>query len=139
MKRRALLFAVAMVGAGRGLVACGGSGGGAPPAGGPPPSPSPTPTPAPAPTPAPVPPPPTALVWDVDPPPTLLAGAIPIIYDLAPTLPAQIQRGGTFGVAASGAPLPVGVTLSPLGILLATDVAGIGATNGVIFTYTEPA
>src|SRR6266850_5224957 len=135
MKRRALLFAVAMVGAGTSLVACGGSGGGAPTTGGPPPSP----TPAPAPSPAPVPPPPTALVWAVDPPPTLLAGAISILFDLAPTLPAQIRRGGQFGVAASGARLPVGVTLTPLGILLATDIASVGATSGVVFTYTEPA
>ncbi|HYS13673.1 MAG TPA: hypothetical protein VEN28_10205 [Burkholderiaceae bacterium] len=86
-----------------------------------------------------MPPPPTALVWAVDPPPTLLAGAISILFDLAPTLPAQIRRGGQFGVAASGARLPVGVTLTPLGILLATGTASVGATSGVVFTYTEPA
>src|SRR5258706_543044 len=72
MKRRALLFAVAMVGAGTSLVACGGSGGGGPTTGGPPPSP----TPAPAPSPAPVPPPPTPLVWAVGPPPVLPRAAL---------------------------------------------------------------
>jgi hypothetical protein len=75
----------------------------------------------------------------VDPAPRLVAGSSPLVYDLASTLPDGIRRGGSFSVDASGAPLPVGVTLSAAGMLAASDVAIAGATAGVVFRYAEPA
>jgi hypothetical protein len=57
----------------------------------------------------------------VDPAPRLVAGSSPLVYDLASTLPDGIRRGGSFSVDASGAPLPVGVTLSAAGMLAASD------------------
>jgi len=58
--------------------------------------------------------------------------------DLALTLPSNIIKGGTFGVSPSGSALPIGMTLSTLGIL-ALGSATVGTFNGVVFTYTEPA
>ena len=69
----------------------------------------------------------------------LIAGDTSFVCDLAPTLPAGIIRGGRFSVDTSGAALPPGVTLSPEGILSLTGGARVGATNGVVFAYTEPA
>jgi hypothetical protein len=59
-------------------------------------------------------------------------------FDLVKTLPASIKRGGTFGVSASGAALPAGMTLSTVGIL-AIGNAAVAAVVGVVFTYAEPA
>jgi hypothetical protein len=95
----------------------------------PPPAPSPSPPAAP-------PPPPATVAWDV--------GAINFTVgsgatkDLAATLPTGVAKGGTFGVSASGAALPVGMTLSATGIL-AISTAPVGPVIGVIFTYAEPA
>lgn len=57
--------------------------------------------------------------------------------DLASTLPTGVKRGGVFGIAASGAKLPAGMTLAPAGIL-SVGTATVGGVAGVIFTYAEP-
>jgi hypothetical protein len=57
--------------------------------------------------------------------------------DLAATLPSHVRKGGTFGVSSSGAALPVGMTLSPTG-MLAVGSAAVRQTAGVVFTYAEP-
>lgn len=94
-----------------------------------PPGASPSP---PAPPPAPNPP----LPWNVTLPafPTGTSSS----FDLASTLPAGVMRGGEFGISASGATLPAGMTLSASGILSVGN-ATVGTAVGVIFTYAEPA
>jgi hypothetical protein len=91
----------------------------------PPPAPSPTPSPAPSP------PPPWNPVI-----PAFIANRGGT-FDLTTTLPVDVARGGTFGVSPNGQPLPVGITLTPSGILSAANPV-IGETRGVIFTYTLP-
>jgi hypothetical protein len=132
VKRRSLLFAVAMLATGAG--ACGsGSDGGAPP-----PNPTPGPTPAPNPTPTPPPPPGAPDAWSVD-TVALIPGTALAIFDLSATLPADVKRGGTFAVDPRGAPLLPGVTLTPAGMLSVSASASAGSTAGVVFSYAEPA
>ena len=59
-------------------------------------------------------------------------------FDLSTTLPAGVRRGGIFGISAGGGRLPAGMTLSPTGYLTVGN-AMAGRTDGVIFTYAEPA
>jgi hypothetical protein len=59
-------------------------------------------------------------------------------FDLASTLPASVQRGGTFSVSPAGAPLPAGMTLTASGILSVGSVYA-GQTTGIIFMYSLPA
>ena len=62
----------------------------------------------------------------------------PSAIDLNNTLPAGVATGGAFGVAASGAPLPATITLAANGVLTMSATAAVGATSGVVFTYSEP-
>jgi len=111
VKRRSLLLSAAVLAAGRTLVACGSSGGGT--AGS------------------------QSDVWVVS--AVLYAGQPSIVVDLSSTLPAGTKQGGTFGVDSSGAALPSGVSLSSDGILSLDSAASVGVTQGVVFSYTEPA
>jgi hypothetical protein len=79
------------------------------------------------------------VVWDVEPEPVLFVNNVAIVYDLVPTLPQQIRRGGQFAVSPNGSPLPAGIVLTPEGILVVTLAAAPGSTAGVVFSYTEPA
>jgi hypothetical protein len=58
-------------------------------------------------------------------------------FDLNTTLPASAMRGGTYGIDASGARLPAGMSLSAAGIL-AVGSAILGSVTGVLFTYDAP-
>ena len=58
-------------------------------------------------------------------------------WDLAATLPSEIVQGGTFGISATGAALPNGMTMSASGIL-SVGRATAGTVVGVVFTYAEP-
>jgi len=107
----------------------------APPPGTAAPGPAPAPRPAPTPAPTPTPPPPSAPgAWTVV-LPSFTAGKS-ATYDLRSTLPSGVSRGGTFGVAANGSPLPAGMTLAPVGILSVASTT-VGQATGVIFTYSE--
>ena len=87
----------------------------------------------PTPTPAPV--PPASGTWVVNPPSFAVGrGAT---FNLAITLPADVARGGAFGVSPSGARLPAGMTLAPVGIL-SVGTATVGSVAGVVFTYSSP-
>lgn len=98
-------------------------------------TPSPGPAPAPSPAPSPAPTPPSAPgAWTVV-LPSFTAGKS-ATYDLRSTLPSGVRRGGTFGVAANGNPLPAGMTLAPVGILSVASTT-VGQATGVIFTYSE--
>jgi len=99
-----------------------------------PPAPNPPPPPPPQ-APAPPSPPPAPGPWGVG--PLIFAVGSGATFDLAATLPNGVARGGTFGVAGSGAPLPAGMALSPAGIL-ATGTATVGEVVGVVFTYSVP-
>lgn len=77
----------------------------------------------------------TSVVWLV-PTMTFIAGSA-ASQDLATTLPADIVRGGTFGVDPASAALPQGMTLSAAGVL-SVGGAIAGTTAGVVFTYEEP-
>ena len=55
-------------------------------------------------------------------------------FDLGSTLPVGAKRGGSFSIDPTGARLPVGMNLSPTGIL-SVGTASIGSVAGVIFTY----
>jgi hypothetical protein len=57
--------------------------------------------------------------------------------DLASTLPTGVVAGGGFGISSTGAALPVGMTLSPAGIL-SVGTASTGVVAGIVFTYAEP-
>ncbi len=72
--------------------------------------------------------------WVVN-PPTFAVGSN-ATFNLAATLPAGVTRGGVFGVSGSGAPLPMGMTLTPAGIL-SVGTARVGSVNGVVFTYSS--
>lgn len=73
--------------------------------------------------------------WDPAVPPLLVGSNA--TFDLSRTLPASIAHGGRFAIDASGPPLPVGMTLSTIGIL-AVGAAAIGTVAGVVFTYEAP-
>lgn len=79
----------------------------------------------------------------VVPPPSWVVGTVSIpageSRNLAPTLPLGTRLGGPFGLDAVSAPLPAGVTLSPLGVIaVAIGTPPITVSN-VVFTYDEPA
>jgi hypothetical protein len=76
--------------------------------------------------------------WTIDPPPVFIAGASGVGFDLAPSLPANVRRGGRFSVSASGRPLPAGLVLAPAGVLSLTGAAAPGVTQDVVFVYEEP-
>lgn len=57
--------------------------------------------------------------------------------DLSLTLPSEVVKGGTFGVSASGTPLPSGMTLTQSGILAVGSATAV-SVDGVVFTYVEP-
>jgi hypothetical protein len=57
--------------------------------------------------------------------------------DLAVTLPAEAIRGGVFNLASGSAALPSGFSLTPNGLLTATNPAA-GQTANIIFAYKEP-
>ena len=83
--------------------------------------------PAATPPPAAAPPPPAAApasdAWVVNPPSFAVGSGA--TFNLVTTLPAGVARGGAFGVSATGAPLPKGMTLTPAGILsVGTAVVG---------------
>lgn len=88
-----------------------------------------TPPPAAAPPPA-----APSSAWVVN-PPSFAVGSN-ATFNLANTLPAGVARGGVFGVSASGAPLPSGMTLTPAGIL-GVGTAMVGSVAGVVFTYAS--
>ena len=75
-------------------------------------------------------------VWTIN-PVYLTAGVATSTFDLVPSLPRNVVRGGTFGVSPNGAALPAGTTLSPAGILAAVNAAA-ATVDGLVFTYTEP-
>ena len=83
-----------------------------------------------------------APVWTINPEISFVVGQSTSI-DLSLTLPAGVVKGGGatagtgFSVDPSGAKLPIGMSLSPSGIL-SLGTAAIGSTAGVIFSYTEP-
>jgi hypothetical protein len=80
------------------------------------------------------PPPSPSSAWVVN-PPTFAVGSN-ATFNLAATLPAGVTRGGVFGISSSGAPLPMGMTLTPAGIL-SVGTARVGSVNGVVFTYSS--
>jgi hypothetical protein len=98
-------------------------------------SPGSGPTPAPVGTPTPSPSVPQA--WNVN-PWTYFVASAGTTFDLSPTLPSGVKRGGSFGVDPRGTPLPSGMTLTPAG-QLSVGSAGVSQTAGVLFTYAEPA
>jgi hypothetical protein len=77
--------------------------------------------------------------WDIYPAPKLQQGNLALVFDLRPTLPGHVRRGGRFSVSSTGAPLPKGVMLSVEGVLSVTGDATPGFTPGVVFAYDEPA
>lgn len=90
-----------------------------------------TPTPAPTPTPA----APASAAWVVNPPSFAVGSGA--TFNLATTLPASVARGGAFDISPSGARLPAGMTLAPVGIL-SVGTATVGSVAGVVFTYSSP-
>ncbi len=74
--------------------------------------------------------------WDPSPWMWFIAGASRTV-DLAATLPPETTRGGVFALASGSASLPPGITLSPAGLLSATNPAENQAAN-IVFTYSEP-
>lgn len=109
------------------------------PAPAPTPSPSPAPAPVspPTPTPAPAPAPIPAPTWEISALPALVRGG-QVRIDLAATLPNGVTPGGVFALDPSGSALPAGLLLSPEGVLT-VGTAAVGSTQGVKFSYTEPA
>jgi hypothetical protein len=85
--------------------------------------------------PPPPPPPGPPQPW-VPGPLTFIAGRGDTI-DLTGTLPAHIERRGTFSLAPNSAPLPAGMTLEANGMLHVGSAAG-GSVADVVFEYTEP-
>ena len=92
-------------------------------------------TPTQTPTPAPAPAAPASAAWVVNPPSFAVGSGA--TFNLATTLPASVARGGAFGISASGARLPAGMTLAPVGIL-SVGTATVGSVAGVVFTYSSP-
>lgn len=93
-----------------------------------------TAAPSPAAPPPSAPPSAASSAWVVN-PPTFAVGSNGT-FNLATTLPAGVARGGVFGVSASGAPLPTGMTLTPAGVL-SVGTAKVGSVTGVVFTYSS--
>lgn len=81
----------------------------------------------------------SASAWDIIPPPVLLAGQIEVVFNLEPSLPDDVRRGGRFAVSPTGNPLPDGVALTPSGILSVTSESAVSEAVGVVFFYEEPA
>ncbi len=146
---RRVFLSSSMLGTQAWLAACGGgaagastisiseAGGGAAPTAGPPASLPQPPTPTSAMPPAPMPggaPVAAPATWTVGPALALTAGTESNI-DLNDTLPADVRRGGIFSVDASGAALPLGVTLATSGLLSVAAMATAGIANGVVFAY----
>ena len=73
--------------------------------------------------------------WVVNPPSFAVGGGGS--FNLSSTLPIGVARGGVFGVSASGANLPTGMTLTSAGIL-SVGSASVGSVAGVVFTYASP-
>lgn len=117
MKRRALLLGAASAG-GTLLFGCGGSSAPSTPGSG-----------APLPD-------VQADVWDPSPWMWFIAGQSRTI-DLAVTLPAEAIRGGVFSLASGSAALPSGFSLTPNGLLNATNPAKSQTAN-IVFAYNEP-
>ena len=78
----------------------------------------------------------TANVWDLSPWMWFIAGQSRVI-DLSLTLPPDVVRGGVFGLVGGSAPLPLGFSLQPSGLLSVVDTT-VGQTANMQFTYTEP-
>jgi hypothetical protein len=78
----------------------------------------------------------TAEVWDPSPWMWFIAGQSRVI-DLSLTLPADVVRGGAFGLASGSAPLPPGFSLQASGLLSVVNPT-VGQTANVQFTYAEP-
>jgi hypothetical protein len=68
--------------------------------------------------------------------PVLIVGS-GATFDLKSTLPAEVQRGGVFGIDAQGSRLPTGMNLTTAGIL-SVGSAALSSVAGVIFTYDAP-
>lgn len=116
MDRREFVLTAALAGAGvAALSACGGGGG-------------PRPAQASADTQA----------WNIFPEPALMVGETGVTFDLKKSLPNGVRQGGRFTVSPTGQPLPVGVVLSPSGVLVLTSAASARITAGVVFAYDEP-
>jgi len=98
---------------------------------------SPTPGSAPAPGRTPTPSPASPQAWNVN-PWTYFVASADTAFDLGPTLPSGLKRGGSFGIDPRGTALPAGMTLTPSG-MLSVGTAQISQTSGVLFTYSEPA
>lgn len=75
-------------------------------------------------------------VWDVSPWMWFIAGQTRVI-DLNQTLPPDVVRGGSFGLASGSSPLPPGFSLLPSGVLTAVNPT-VSQTPNVQFTYAEP-
>jgi hypothetical protein len=96
-----------------------------------------SPTPGLTPTPAPAPSPSAPQAWNVN-PWTYFVASAGTTFDLSPTLPSGVTRGGSFGIDPRGTPLPTGMTLTPQG-MLSVGTAQVSQTSGVLFSYAEPA
>ena len=75
-------------------------------------------------------------VWDLSPWMWFIARQSRTI-DLSATLPAEAIRGGVFNLASGSAALPSGFSLTPNGLLTATNPAESQTAN-VVFAYNEP-
>lgn len=73
----------------------------------------------------------SVLEWAV--PPLVIAPGSE--FDLASTLPPSVVRNGVFSLV--GGTFPVGVTMTPRGLLVATTAAS-GSAAGLVFQYSEP-
>ena len=76
--------------------------------------------------------PPATPLWNVVVPMLNVAGTS--TFDLSTTLPIGVARGGSFGVDPGGASLPIGMTLSPGGIL-SVGTSTVSTAVGIIFFY----
>jgi hypothetical protein len=76
-------------------------------------------------------------VWDPSPWLSFPSGSTATL-DLNVTLPAGVRRGGVYGLAPTSRALPAGVTLTSSGLLRVVN-ATPGTTNGIVFSYSEPA
>lgn len=81
----------------------------------------------------------SAKEWNIVPSPKLVKGNLALVFDLRPSLPRHVRRGGRFSVSSTGAALPPGVVLSAEGVLSAGRDVTVGTTPGVVFAYEEPA
>lgn len=81
-------------------------------------------------------PPPTTTTWTVAPSLAFASGQNQSV-NVAASLPASYTAGGTFGVSASGLPLPSNLTISAAGVV-SDSGATAGAVSGVVLSYHEP-